>query len=63
MWLQRCNTVVFVKLLNRIIVNWIFQIPEDTSLGGTNLHTGGFKAASDPVIAQRAFLRGFGYRI
>src|ERR1035437_1096562 len=60
---EHLHTIVFVKLLNRIVRNRVFQIAEDARLGRTNFNARRFYSAGDAVIAQRALLGGFGDRI
>src|SRR5208283_3250154 len=63
MRLEHLHPVVFIKFLERIICQQIFQIAKYARLRRTNLDAGWLQSARDAMITQGALFSGLGDRI
>src|ERR1017187_6707701 len=53
--LEREDLVLADELLNRVVLDGVFQVAEDARVTGTDFDTRWLKPARDAVVAQRAF--------
>ena len=63
MGFQGEHLVLLDERLDRIVCHGVFQVAKDARFCRADLHAGRFQSPRDAVIAQRAFLRRFGFRI
>src|SRR5215471_15191615 len=60
MRLEGLDTVLLVKLLDRVVRHWILQVAKHARLRRTNFNTRWFESTRNPVVTQRALLCGLG---